>query len=312
MNDIKMTNRSEIVYRGDELIVRNAFTVGTESYDIVVKYLGIQRLGVNVPADLAERIKGIWQRTSALLPNNLTAVFTWDKNRILVNGKNVPVKQGVNPMKQLHELIVGRFYQGISPISVTTTAQPSATATTSIHVEPLPSKSKPKSRKRSSSGSNTASVQPPVTNPSVSIGLPPEPPSPKSKPSKPVPRDSSGDILISPVTSAPATLGPNIDLTDDVAATAFDAVLQEQRRERANFFNSLQEPLQAIKQGNVQKDNKAVLFLTAFAREIRKTQPDDCVFLAVNHFCTHPPGLVAGSGVSFNELLTLTNQQLID
>ena len=124
---------------------------------------------------------------------------------------------------------------------------------------------------------------------------------PISSPNKPNPTRGSESI------PAAGTLGEDIDLTDEAAGTAFEAVLSKQGWEQEGFKKTASN---AVKRGNVQKENKAVLFLTAFAREIRKTHPDDCVFLAVNYFCTHAGAFVLESEVSSNDLLIAVDQQL--
>jgi hypothetical protein len=306
MNNIK----SEIVYLRDELIVRKAFVKDGEDYDIVVKYSGIQRLQQAAPADLAERIKGIWQQANVVWKTtDLTTEFTWDRNRVLVGGKEVSVGKD-NPMKQLHELIVGRFYQGITPVSVAASAQTSAPATTSIHVQPLSSPKPRTSRKRSSS----TSTSPTMTDspPSISQLI-----SPKKRaepvPEEPVISDSVRDVPISrPCTErrpepTPQVMGPTAGLPDWVAERVFQRV---RANEKIGDLDTLIGPLKKLKQSRNHKNNQAVRFLNSLTAEIDKTLPRSrahlCKSFAVNIFCKNVK--VSDAGFSARELLLVYQQ----
>ncbi len=304
MNGIVMTKRSEIIYLGEELIVRNAFTMGTESYDIVVKCSGIRKLGVNVPEDLAARIKGIWQDVNRyfVASNGVLDEFTWNGNKTFANGEEITIgnKDNINDsMKQLHKLIAGLMYQGVPLLrktaSVTASAQPSV--------------------------SNSAAA------PSVSIGISPVPESPKATPkskrSKSKPRGSSGDIPISPKSrpkspvkressTAPRTAGAAVHL-DDAADLSFSLAMAHfsgrMISDRDVFFDSLVEPLRALTKTSAgsRRDNPVVQFLNLLAAEIKKTLPDNRKHLykslAVSCFCKNAAECLSKVGSSEADLL---------
>jgi len=286
MNDIKMTESSEIVYLGDELIVRNAFTVGIESYDIVVKSSEIGRLrDQEIGEDVVvQKVKEIWEKANKLLPKrDVEAVFVWDRNRTIVPGISIESKCLLNvQMRQLHNLVSGLVYVGIPSQSMSIQAQ--------------------------SSTSNT-------TTPSVSIGLPPEPPSPKPKASKnPIsPRSMPNPT---PCSERRLTLQrPPVQLTDEIelvfvlTMTEFTTQII---RDRDSFLSSLVEPLKVLKRTGGIRNNEALRFIKLFAAKIADTlsqnQKQLANLLAVKYLCTYAAQYVQDAGQTDSELLLVLNQ----
>jgi hypothetical protein len=307
MTKIRLTDAPSLDYedQGQKLVVKNAFTVDGEAYDIVVEKDGLDLRGGTLP-DLARRIQSVWEQSVSKSPSPEHMAFKWDPNKgvaqVSTDRTNFTPTTNVAPMMKLHrDVAETKSFEIPSTVPVATSSG-SLPKSSSVPI-PVPTQvvavTKPA----------PTSVPVPVT---VLVATPPViQPVDSSSSSVPIPVpaqvavvEEDIDIEIDngfflPSNPSSRSQIPKIPLPSQAEIDrVFNQVLAEQLsigKDPISFLDALIE----IKNGQIKSTNQFILFLRKYEKAMRFSVPnhqDHAKMLVVKDFISRYPKMIADAG----------------